>query len=69
MKAIAIYRPTTAEEAIEILTHHGAEAAVYAGGTDLLIRLKNRLKQALRYLVNVKRIMAGLEARLEGSRP
>jgi CO/xanthine dehydrogenase FAD-binding subunit len=29
---------------------------VYAGGTDLLIRLKNRLKQAPSYLVDIKKI-------------
>ena len=34
----------------------GTEAGVYAGGTDLLIRLKNRLKQAPSYLVDIKNI-------------
>ena len=43
MKKISIYRPTTVDEAIQILSSHGTEAGVYAGGTDLLIRLKNRL--------------------------
>jgi CO/xanthine dehydrogenase FAD-binding subunit len=56
MKKIEMYRPTTAEEAIQILSRHGHEAAVYAGGTDLLIRLKNRLKQAPTYLVDIKKI-------------
>jgi xanthine dehydrogenase YagS FAD-binding subunit len=56
MKKIAVYRPTTAEEAIQMLSLHGNDAAVYAGGTDLLIRLKNRLKQAPSYLVDIKRI-------------
>src|ERR1700733_4073962 len=56
MKKISIYRPTTVEEAIQILSRHGTEAAVYAGGTDLLIRLKNRLKQAPSYLVDIKKI-------------
>jgi xanthine dehydrogenase YagS FAD-binding subunit len=56
MKKIAVYRPTTAEEAIQMLSLHGTDAAVYAGGTDLLIRLKNRLKQAPSYLVDIKRI-------------
>src|ERR1051325_10880959 len=46
MKKISIYRPSTIEEAIEMLSVHGTEAGVFAGGTDLLIRLKNRLKQA-----------------------
>ena len=56
MKNISIYRPTTTDEAIQILSHHGTDAAVYAGGTDLLIRLKNRLKQAPTYLVDIKKI-------------
>ncbi len=56
MKKISVYRPTTIEEAIQILSLHGTEAGVYAGGTDLLIRLKNRLKQAPTYLVDIKKI-------------
>jgi xanthine dehydrogenase YagS FAD-binding subunit len=56
MKNISIYRPTTVDEAIQILSQHGSEAGVYAGGTDLLIRLKNRLKQAPTYLVDIKKI-------------
>jgi xanthine dehydrogenase YagS FAD-binding subunit len=56
MKQISIYRPTTTDEAIQILSKHGSEAGVYAGGTDLLIRLKNRLKQAPIYLVDIKKI-------------
>jgi len=56
MKPISIYRPTTVDEAIQVLSQHGTEAGVYAGGTDLLIRLKNRLKQAPTYLVDIKTI-------------
>jgi xanthine dehydrogenase YagS FAD-binding subunit len=56
MKKIAVYRPTTIEEASSILTRHGGDAAVYAGGTDLLVRLKNRLAQAPAYLVDIKKI-------------
>jgi xanthine dehydrogenase YagS FAD-binding subunit len=56
MKKISIYRPTTVDEAIQILSAHGTEAGVYAGGTDLLIRLKNRLEQAPTYLVDIKKI-------------
>src|SRR6202047_3306354 len=56
MKNISIYRPSTIDEAIQILSRHGTEAGVYAGGTDLLIRLKNRLKQAPSYLVDIKKI-------------
>jgi xanthine dehydrogenase YagS FAD-binding subunit len=56
MKKVSIYRPTSIEEAIQILSLHGTESGVYAGGTDLLIRLKNRLKQAPAYLVDIKKI-------------
>ena len=56
MKKISIYRPTTVDEAMQILSQHGTEAGVYAGGTDLLVRLKNRLEQAPTYLVDIKRI-------------
>lgn len=56
MKKISVYRPTTVDEAIQILSAHGTQAGVYAGGTDLLVRLKNRLEQAPTYLVDIKRI-------------
>jgi len=56
MKKISIYKPSTVDQAIQILSQHGTSAAVYAGGTDLLIRLKNRLEQAPSYLVDIKKI-------------
>src|SRR5207244_4222474 len=56
MKKISVYRPTSIEEAIQILSLHGTESGVYAGGTDLLIRLKNRLKTVPTYLVDIKKI-------------
>lgn len=56
MKKVSIYRPTSVDEAIQILSAHGNQAGVYAGGTDLLVRLKNRLQQAPTYLVDIKKI-------------
>jgi xanthine dehydrogenase YagS FAD-binding subunit len=56
MKKVSIYKPTSVDEAIQMLSKHGSEAGVYAGGTDLLIRLKNRLTQAPSYLVDIKKI-------------
>jgi xanthine dehydrogenase YagS FAD-binding subunit len=56
MKKISIYRPNTVDEAIQILSAHGTEGGVFAGGTDLLVRLKNRLQQAPTCLVDIKRI-------------
>ena len=46
MKSVSVYRPTSVEEAIQILSLHGTESGVYAGGTDLLIQLKNRIPAA-----------------------
>src|SRR5215813_2217317 len=54
MKPVTLYKPASVAEATQILAHHGHEAAVYAGGTDLLIRLKNRLNAAPKYLVDIK---------------
>jgi xanthine dehydrogenase YagS FAD-binding subunit len=56
MKPVTLYKPKSLPEATQILAHHGPEAAVYAGGTDLLIRLKNRLNAAPKYLVDIKGI-------------
>ncbi|HTA47296.1 MAG TPA: FAD binding domain-containing protein [Bryobacteraceae bacterium] len=56
MKPISIYRPTTVDEAMQILSAKGTDAGVYAGGTDLLVRLKNRLHQAPSHLVDIKKI-------------
>jgi xanthine dehydrogenase YagS FAD-binding subunit len=56
VKKVSIYKPTSIDEAMQMLTKHGQEAGVYAGGTDLLIRLKNRLSQAPTYLVDIKKI-------------
>jgi CO/xanthine dehydrogenase FAD-binding subunit len=38
MKPVTFYKPARVQEATQILAHHGLEAAVYAGGTDLLVR-------------------------------
>ena len=56
MKPVTLYKPASVAEATQILAHHGPEAAVYAGGTDLLVRLKNRLNAAPKYLVDIKGI-------------
>ena len=56
MKPISVYRPSSIEEAIQILSLHGTQAGVYAGGTDLLIQLKNRIEAAPSFLVDIKKI-------------
>ncbi len=42
MKAFEYFRPNTIEEAIEILSQWGEVAVAFAGGTDLLVRMKDR---------------------------
>jgi CO/xanthine dehydrogenase FAD-binding subunit len=41
--AEAIYEPTTIEEALSALSEKGSEAAIIAGGTDLVVKLKERV--------------------------
>lgn len=55
LRPFALYRPATVAEAAEILTRDGAEAALYAGGTELLLVLKAGLLR-VRSLVDLKRI-------------
>lgn len=55
MHAFAYARPTTLAEAIGLLVTHGPDARVLAGGTDLIIRLRDgSLRPSL--VVDVKRI-------------
>jgi CO/xanthine dehydrogenase FAD-binding subunit len=44
----------TVEEASSFLLAHNAEAQVFAGGTDLLVKMKHR-KMTPRNLVNIKK--------------
>lgn len=55
MQAFAYARPATVAEAVALLEEHGPDARVLAGGTDLIIRLRDRsARPAL--VVDVKRI-------------
>ncbi len=55
MRAFAYERPTSLASAVALLAEHGPDARVLAGGTDLVIRLRDRiLTPAL--VVDVKRI-------------
>ncbi|HET9662419.1 MAG TPA: FAD binding domain-containing protein [Thermomicrobiales bacterium] len=55
---IEIHAPRTVPDASALLRQHGDEAAVYAGGTELLIVMKERLTPVNR-LIDIKQI-AGL---------
>ena len=48
-------RPTTIAQAVALLTEHGPEARLLAGGTDLLIRLRDG-SVAPRIVIDLKRI-------------
>jgi 4-hydroxybenzoyl-CoA reductase subunit beta len=52
-----VLRPRTVEEAVRILTDHGAEAMIIAGGTDVVPNLQMRLF-APRVLVDIKPIQS-----------
>ena len=47
--------PDTLEEALEVLAEHAGRAAILAGGTDLLVRMKQRLVQP-EFLISLKNL-------------
>lgn len=49
-----LHRPETLEEALSLLSNHGDEARVYAGGTELVLLLKFGLASPS-HLVDIKR--------------
>lgn len=53
--AFEIHEPTTVSEAVDMLVHYGEGAAVYAGGTELLLIMKEGLVH-YPHLVNIKTI-------------
>src|SRR3990172_7427090 len=55
MRAFAYERPTTLQGAVALLAEHGSEARLLAGGTDLIIRLRDG-SIAPRIVVDLKRI-------------
>jgi CO/xanthine dehydrogenase FAD-binding subunit len=55
MQPFAYARPDTLSEAVDLLVRHGDEARVLAGGTDLVIRLRDG-SYAPSMVVDVKRV-------------
>jgi len=49
------YGPRTLREAVELLDKLGPEAKILAGGTDLIVQMKQRVVEP-RYIVNIKKI-------------
>lgn len=55
-----IHQPRTVAEASEMLRHYGEDAAIYAGGTELLLAMRHRAL-AYSHLVDLK-VVPGLNA-------
>jgi carbon-monoxide dehydrogenase medium subunit len=55
LRPFALHRPSTLPEAGALLREYGADAALYAGGTELLLLMKEGLVRP-RVLVDVKRV-------------
>jgi carbon-monoxide dehydrogenase medium subunit len=55
MHAFTYARPTTVEEAVLLLQEHGDDAVMLAGGTDLVIELRNRWREP-KVVIDLKRI-------------
>ncbi len=55
MEALDYQAPATLDEAVAILAKHGAEARVLAGGTDLIIQVRER-RRHVAVMVDVKAI-------------
>jgi carbon-monoxide dehydrogenase medium subunit len=55
IRAFALFRPTALAEVGELLAEHGEAATLYAGGTELLLLMKEGFIRP-RVLVDVKRI-------------
>jgi carbon-monoxide dehydrogenase medium subunit len=61
------HAPASLEEAVELLSRYGDEASLLAGGTDLIVNMKQRLVQP-KHIISIKNIteLLGVEARRNG---
>ncbi len=60
LRPFTLYQPTSVAEASEVMARAGGDAALYAGGTELLLVMKAGLSRVT-HLVDVKRV-PGLSA-------
>jgi carbon-monoxide dehydrogenase medium subunit len=65
LRPFELVEPTSVAEASEVLARHGDGARLYAGGTELLLAMKEGLAH-YEYLVNVKTIPALAGVRVDG---
>jgi aerobic carbon-monoxide dehydrogenase medium subunit len=55
MHRFEYFEPATLNDTVALLNRHGAAASLLAGGTDLLVEIKENLRQPLA-VINIKRI-------------
>lgn len=55
MRQFEYFEPKTVSEAVSLLGQHNGQASIFAGGTDLLVEIKERLKTP-DYVINIKKI-------------
>ena len=62
MRRFDYFEPGTLDEAVALMMRHQGEASLLAGGTDLLVEIKEHLRRP-QHVVNIKKIpgMAALE--------
>src|ERR1043165_1097508 len=65
LRRFRLEEPESVSEASELLSRFGDSAKVYAGGTELLLAMKEGLVEYER-LVNIKRLAGLSEVKLEG---
>ncbi|MFO1268746.1 MAG: FAD binding domain-containing protein [Rubrivivax sp.] len=59
MRPFEFCAPTSLDEAVALLSRFGAGASLFAGGTDLLVEMKENIRQP-EHVIDLKRI-PGLE--------
>jgi aerobic carbon-monoxide dehydrogenase medium subunit len=55
MRRFDYFEPTTLQEAVSLLDRYGSAASVLAGGTDLLVEIKEQIRRP-DYVINIKKI-------------
>jgi carbon-monoxide dehydrogenase medium subunit len=68
LRPFSLHRPASLGEIADLLDAHGSEAALYAGGTELLLLMKEGLLRP-RHLIDVKRVpdLGGLAVGADGT--
>ncbi|WXJ93152.1 Carbon monoxide dehydrogenase medium chain [Moorella thermoacetica] len=57
MAVMEYFKPASLDEAVELIDQYGDEARVLAGGTDIIVNLRDKTLKC-RYLVDIKQIPA-----------